>query len=118
VVRNVPRILTGNGPTRHTREKHPMWNPDPDYNTVHKRLQRYRGKASQHDCACGCGRRARDWAYTGPRDPRYPLARAFSTNLEEDYIPMTRECHKGLDMELLRMIGVRYRHRSRQGAAS
>lgn len=74
---------------------------NPTYVTVHDRLRKYRGRASQHLCQ-RCGQPALDWAYRGG-DPdemtsTFPrtFGMAYSTNLEF-YVPLCRVCHVAVD---------------------
>lgn len=67
------------------------------YGQVHAQLALVRGPATAHDCACG--RPAKEWAYTGPREPgeRWP----FSDDLSL-YEPMCRRCHVRFDRASVR----------------
>lgn len=67
----------------------PAWRGDDiGYSAVHWRLRRYRGKATEHTCACGRG--AHEWAFDEPT--------GASTNLSR-YTPMCRLCHRAFDRE-------------------
>jgi hypothetical protein len=75
-------------------EEHQSWIENPTYNAVHRRLRKYRGKATEH--LCGCGAQAQAWAYVGVRDGDRP----YSTNLD-DYKPMCWPCHVEYDRNQL-----------------
>lgn len=64
----------------------PSWTDEPGYQTVHQRIYRARGPAS--DQTCPCGEPARHWAYTGPRSGGRP----FSADLSH-YVAMCVACH-------------------------
>lgn len=76
-------------------EDHPGWVEDPGYRLAHQRIRSSKGSASRHACANGCGRQARQWAYSAPRgsEDRMP----FSTD-PDDYVPLCIRCHKGMDI--------------------
>lgn len=63
----------------------------PRYSTVHNRLMRQRGKASEHDCV-DCGEQAREWSFDRPT--------GFSMDLER-YAPRCRSCHNAQRSELV-----------------
>ena len=72
------------------------------YQAAHKRCRKIWGKASEHDCAGGCGLSAREWAYDG-KDPtelcgedEYGPGRVYS-RFPEFYMPMCRSCHTERD---------------------
>lgn len=52
--------------------------------SLHRRIERLRGKASDHACVEGCGRQARDWSFKEPT--------GHSTD-PADYEPRCRSCH-------------------------
>lgn len=70
------------------------------YITIHQRLQKERGKASEHDCV-SCYRKAEEWAYDHD-DSEFVVtylrgkATPYSLDLEH-YIPLCRRCHKEFD---------------------
>ncbi len=66
---------------------------DADYLTVHKRLWRSRGKASEHWCE-HCDSKAQEWSYDG-KDPNEKVGtrgRRYSVDLER-YFPVCKSCH-------------------------
>lgn len=69
-----------------------LWMKKPSYTAVHHRVKAMRGPASSY--LCTCGKPARDWAYTGPREPgeRFPFADDASL-----YIALCKDCHGKLD---------------------
>src|SRR6056300_929953 len=80
---------------------------DPSYDTMHKRVMRSRGKASQYSCV-DCGEQAYHWSYnhqgeierSGPgvgSQKKYIFT--YSTNIE-DYDPRCVPCHKQFDLEV------------------
>ena len=71
---------------------------DGTYRTIHRKLQRTRGPASNYTCSCG--EPAVQWAYqfTG-EELRAPDGR-FPHSLDpDDYEPMCRKCHQAFDLE-------------------
>lgn len=79
----------------------PKWKGDrAKYGAVHRRLHRYRGKASDHQCQ-QCSAQAEDWAYSR-QDPNELMDEAtgfpYSTDLKQ-YWPLCRPCHYRLDRE-------------------
>jgi endogenous inhibitor of DNA gyrase (YacG/DUF329 family) len=75
--------------------------PDPAYRTVHQRLQRDRGRASDYPCAGGCGRPAAQWAYdNADPDERTSIENGYvvpySTSADH-YQPLCVPCHKRFD---------------------
>jgi len=78
---------------------------EPTYGAVHKRLERERGRASEHLCAA-CGNRAQEWSYDGgdPNELTEVLEKRpikYTTDLER-YSPRCRKCHRHLDESLCR----------------
>lgn len=71
------------------------WTPTPTYSAVHQRLQRVRGRADAHTCACGAP--AAQWAYdrTDPAPLRAPWP--YSADLRR-YVAMCVPCHKRFDL--------------------
>lgn len=72
------------------------------YRAAHYRVVKARGKAAEHDCACGCGEAAAEWALIAGGDKVYycdKTGRAYSLD-PEDYAPMARYCHRLLDGNL------------------
>lgn len=70
------------------------------YRTVHQQLTRYRGKASSHVCACGCGRAAAEWAMNpgAGTEQEYRNGRWYDYTLDlDEYRPMHRSCHRAMD---------------------
>lgn len=73
------------------------WKRAVTYRTIHSRLTRTRGPASQHPCA-RCGAPANEWAYRHD-DPAEVLDEngyAYSLDIEH-YAPMCYRCHGTLD---------------------
>jgi hypothetical protein len=68
-------------------EKHWRFNPNPTVLTMHRRLHRNFGKASDHACV-DCGAPAKDWSLEGE---------IYTDNIE-DYRPRCRSCHVKYDM--------------------
>lgn len=70
------------------------------YRAVHRRVQRQRGHANQHDCA-HCGQQADQWAYDH-EDPAemstewYGKTVAYSAEVDH-YLPLCRGCHARFD---------------------
>lgn len=63
------------------KEQHWNWSKKPNNLTLHKRIYRTHGKASDRNCV-DCGKKARDWSNTGK----------YSDNII-DYVPRCRKCH-------------------------
>lgn len=63
------------------REQHWNWSEKPTLLTLHKRIHRKHGKASDRLCV-DCGGQARDWSCKGN----------YSDKIE-DYEPRCRSCH-------------------------
>ncbi|UOF77995.1 thymidine kinase [Caudoviricetes sp.] len=63
-------------------DKHWRWNSQPSVLTMHRRLHRKYGAASQHPCV-DCGEPAKDWSLNGTE---------YTDNIE-DYSPRCRSCH-------------------------
>ena len=64
------------------KEEHWNWKEKPNKLTLHKRIHRQYGKASEKDCV-DCGMQARDWSNeTGE----------YTDNID-DYRPRCRKCH-------------------------
>ena len=61
---------------------HHAWTEKPNLLTLHKRIHRKFGKASNHPCT-DCGKKARDWSLE---------TKDYSDNVE-DYRPRCRKCH-------------------------
>ena len=78
------------------REKHWNWNEKPSVLTMHKRIHRKHGPASQYQCVDQCGRMARDWSLD---------AKEYS-DLIEDYKPRCRSCHVKRDKNWLKKTNV------------
>ena len=77
-----------------TGAAHPNWAGDqPNYNTVHQRLPRVRGKATGQTCI-GCGVPAEAWAYdhSDPDELVNDRGQAYSANLDH-YQPLCHSCH-------------------------
>jgi hypothetical protein len=72
---------------------------DISYRAAHRRLQRSRGKATEHSCA-ECGEPADQWAYDHGDEPKNAVFRGrtvpFSTDINR-YQPLCRSCHIKLD---------------------
>lgn len=81
-------------------ELHPGWKTEVRYAAAHIRVQRAKGKASEHPCV-DCGGPAEDWSYEGG-DPeeRVELMKGspitFSLNIDF-YNPRCRVCHIAKD---------------------
>lgn len=71
---------------------------DANYFGVHSRLSSQRGKASTYRCD-HCGNPAEHWAYThnDPEEKVTANGLAYSTRIEEFYIPLCVECHSRFD---------------------
>ena len=71
------------------------------YTTVHKRVVKERGSASEQACA-HCGKRAQDWAYSNGdlnavrQDDGREAGLAYSLN-PDHYDPLCRPCHHRFD---------------------
>ncbi len=66
---------------------HWNYNPKPTVLTIHRRLHRKYGKASDHKCV-DCGSQAKDWSLEGEE----------YTDDIKDYKPRCRSCHVKYDM--------------------
>lgn len=65
------------------------------YRAAHKRIERARGRATEH--ACSCGDRAAQWAYDGT-DPNELTERGLAYSLDVmRYVPMCVPCHTAFD---------------------
>lgn len=74
---------------RQVGERSGRWKgDDASYQAIHARIVRRKGKAKEHFCADGCGRRGYDWAYKHPT--------GYSTD-PDDYVPRCRKCHMAQD---------------------
>lgn len=79
---------------------HPQWRGDEvTMGSLHLRIQRERGKASEHLCACGAD--AHEWSYIGgdpdeKLDPRKDMAYSLDLNY---YVPRCRSCHRAADVQ-------------------
>lgn len=73
--------------------------PNPAYSTVHKRLNKDRGRAAER-CCIDCGERAEDWSYdnTGVDERISPEGMRYSTDVHQ-YSPRCKLCHKHFDNE-------------------
>lgn len=105
------RIDLRNGDARscgcYALERRAEANTDPDseilYGGAHDRVHRERGPAREHPCACGCGRRAEDWALLhgapGRRQQHQPGRDhgAWLSANPFEYQPMAKSCHKLYD---------------------
>lgn len=71
---------------------------EPSYDTVHKRLKRRRGLATQYHCSCG--KEAQEWACTSNKNAEGVNGRGdpvrYSYSMD-DYSPLCRPCHYRLD---------------------
>lgn len=73
------------------------------YRAVHKRVQRLRGRASNHPCG-NCGKAAEEWAYdhsdpaplTGATGGRRSTAAEYSADPAR-YVPLCKPCHSRRD---------------------
>lgn len=63
-------------------DKHWNYNPNPSVLTMHRRIHRKHGAASNHKCV-DCNQQARDWSLNGN----------VYTDKVEDYSPRCRSCH-------------------------
>lgn len=67
------------------------------YKTLHDRLRRQRGKASDHACV-DCGEQARDWSLVKSADAVRDAKRGLRYSLRiEDYEPRCPPCHGRYD---------------------
>ena len=89
----------------HTRScGHIKRTDSPTYSTVHSRLNRNRGKASEHTCPCG--RPAKEWSYdhldpdeivsVATRSPMATWTARYSADLTH-YVALCESCHTQLD---------------------
>ncbi len=88
---------------------HPQWAAEPGYMTVHRRIDRTRGKAKTYRCT-KCGGAASQWGYDHS-DPS-PIVGSEGCEYSLDisrYDPMCVVCHAGMDAEWRRLVG-RRRH--------
>ena len=67
-------------------ERHWKYNPNPGVLTMHRRIHRRHGAASNYKCV-DCGGRARDWSLNGD---------TYTDNVG-DYSPRCRSCHTKYD---------------------
>lgn len=67
------------------------------YESVHQKMRKQKGLAS--DQTCPCGKPARDWAYqhTALIELISPLGQPYSED-PEDYLAMCRKCHREFDL--------------------
>lgn len=88
------------------KERANHWTGDViSYRGVHRRLERYRGKASEHDCYF-CGAPADEWALVheplevrwGTNSLKSGRSVPYSVDLS-DYEPLDRSCHRRLDAQ-------------------
>jgi hypothetical protein len=80
-------------------ESSPLWKGDAvGYTAVHLRLERLRGKASEHTCWWRCGRQAEDWSYdwSDPDQIIDERGRVYSLD-PACYIAACRSCHRNWD---------------------
>lgn len=84
----------------------PMWQEAPSYSAWHQRLNRAKGPASRHECSEGCGAKAAQWSYVGPREPnrRKPYEIDFSL-----FVPKCVKCHKRYDLAKIALTDRRIR---------
>lgn len=83
-------------PGRATGERSPRWKgARAGYAAVHDRIERRRGKASDHACV-GCGGKARDWAYDYkcPDEVVWPERNLVYSHDVDRYQPMCTSCHR------------------------
>lgn len=80
---------------------HWKWSNNPTVLTLHKRIHRKYGKASDHKCACG--KKAFDWA----------CQVETYTDKIEDYKPMCRLCHVRKDKAYMKNRSAETYHRER-----
>ena len=95
---SVDVVLPHQTPWRRSGEDAPHWKGDAvNYNGVHARLRRQRGRAG--DQTCECGRPAKDWAYdhADPDERRDETHNGPYSTKVEHYIPMCRSCHRTFD---------------------
>lgn len=74
-------------------EVNPYRTDNPTYGTVHSRLKRKRGIASQYPCA-ECGEQAKDWAFDN-QEPYWINPKtecAYHDDLSR-YRPLCKKCH-------------------------
>lgn len=73
------------------KENHWNWKDKPNKLTLHKRIHRQHGRASDRKCV-ECKKQARDWALVG---------KEYSWDIK-DYKPMCRLCHTKMDKPWLK----------------
>jgi hypothetical protein len=79
-----------NNPSRGPIDQHPRWRGDSAGRAaLHQRVQKFRGKASEHPCEHCKTHQAREWATIHGR-----AGTAIS-----DYIPLCKKCHVAYDRE-------------------
>jgi hypothetical protein len=84
--------------------EHYAWKGDEvGFGSLHKRLRKNRGLASQYSCV-DCGEPAAQWSYDHT-DPNEKIAKAgphpYSTDPNR-YHPRCKSCHKKFDLDYLR----------------
>ena len=67
-------------------KEHPQWKENPGTSSLHQRVVRKRGKASEHLCV-DCGGQAYDWSLTHGENPQEFVS----------YEPRCRSCHLKYD---------------------
>lgn len=73
------------------------------YTSAHARVKRANGPASGHLCSCGCGNQASDWAMKNDsKNIKQSKNFKWATDIN-DYVPMSRSCHKKYDNEAREM---------------
>lgn len=84
--------------------------------SAHKRVKNLWGSPSQYPCAFNCGQYAQDWALdrVNATDLIYShLPRtdtwSFHSRFPEDYMPLCKKCHMGLDRGLAKIELYNYR---------
>lgn len=73
------------------QENHWRWSDKPNKLTLHRRIHRKHGRASDRKCV-ECGGQARDWALH---------SKEYSYDIK-DYKPMCRKCHVQMDKGYLK----------------
>lgn len=74
---------------------------NPKYSTVHKNLVKYRGKASDYQCA-QCNSMANQWACQDNKT-EYEIINGYTiyySNNLNDYAPLCYSCHRTIDKKV------------------
>lgn len=72
----------------------------PGYQAMHKRINLFKGLASQHGCtAANCTKQASDWAYSNGCDQERRDGKHRYCEHPEHYKAMCRQCHLNMDWQ-------------------